>query len=80
MTLDEQLLSFRCCSMRQYIPSNPAKYELKIFSLVKVHYPYTFNLEIYTYADEQHKAPFRSSIERSDIVMRKVMGIWLCAS
>ena len=32
MTVDEQLVSFRGrCSFRQYIPSNPGKYGLKIF-------------------------------------------------
>ncbi|XP_045458229.1 piggyBac transposable element-derived protein 4-like [Melitaea cinxia] len=69
MTLDEQLLSFRGrCSFRQYIPSKPAKYGVKVFALVDVHYPYTFNLEIY--AGQQPEGPFRLSNERHDVVMR----------
>ncbi|XP_036322196.1 piggyBac transposable element-derived protein 4-like [Rhagoletis pomonella] len=74
MTLDEQLLSFRGrCSFRQYIPSKPAKYGLKVFALVDVHYPYTYNLEIY--AGQQPEGPFRLSNERFDIVMRMVQPI-----
>lgn len=69
MTLDEQLLAFRGrCSFRQYIPSKPAKYGIKVFALVDVHYPYTFNLEIY--AGLQPEGPFRLSNERHDVVMR----------
>ncbi|XP_054740501.1 piggyBac transposable element-derived protein 4-like [Anastrepha obliqua] len=74
MTLDEQLLSFRGrCSFRQYIPNKPAKYGLKVFALVDVHYPYTYNLEIY--AGQQPEGPFRLSDERFDIVVRMVQPI-----
>lgn len=69
LTLDEQLIPFRGrCSFRQYIPNKPAKYGIKIFALVDVHYPYTLNLEIY--AGQQPEGPFRQSNERLDIVMR----------
>ncbi|GBP24123.1 PiggyBac transposable element-derived protein 4 [Eumeta japonica] len=69
MTLDEQLLAFRGrCAFRQYIPNKPAKYGIKVFALVDVYYPYTFNLEIY--AGQQPEGPFRLSNERHDVVMR----------
>lgn len=74
MTLDEQLIAFRGrCAFRQYIPSKPAKYGIKIFALVDVHYPYTFNLEIY--AGQQPEGPFRFSNERHDVVMRMVQPV-----
>ncbi|GBP31074.1 PiggyBac transposable element-derived protein 4 [Eumeta japonica] len=69
MTLDEQLLAFRGrCAFRQYIPNKPAKYGIKVFALVDVHYPYTFNLEIY--AGQQPEGLFRLSNEKHDVVMR----------
>lgn len=74
MTLDEQLLAFRGrCPFRQYIPSKPAKYGVKVFALVDVHYPYTFNLEIY--AGQQPEGPFHLSNERCDVVMRVVRPV-----
>ncbi|GBP67719.1 PiggyBac transposable element-derived protein 4 [Eumeta japonica] len=79
MTLDEQLLAFRGrCIFRQYIPNKPAKYGIKVFALIDVHYPYTFNLEIY--AGQQPERPFRLSNERHDVVMRMarpVLGKYL---
>lgn len=48
LTVDEQLLAFRGnCPFRQYIPSKPAKYGLKVFALVDVKTAYTMNLEPY---------------------------------
>ncbi|GBP94514.1 hypothetical protein EVAR_99626_1 [Eumeta japonica] len=59
----------RAFAFRQYIPNKPAKYGMKVFALVDVHYPYTFNSEIY--AGQQPEGPFRRlSNERHDVVMR----------
>lgn len=74
MTLDEQLLAFRGrCSFRQYIPNKPAKYGVKVFALVDVSCPYSYNLEIY--AGQQPEGPFRLSNERSEVVMRVVRPV-----
>lgn len=74
VTLDEQLIAFRGrCSFRQYIPSKPAKYGIKIFALVDVHYPYTLNLEMY--AGQQPDGPFRMSNERHDVVIRMAQPV-----
>lgn len=46
VTIDEQLFAFRGkCSIRQYIPSKPAKYGIKHFALGDVKSAYTINLE-----------------------------------
>lgn len=48
LTVDEQLLAFRGnCRFRQYIPSEPAKYGLKVFALSDAKSAYTFSLEPY---------------------------------
>nr|CAH7762579.1 unnamed protein product [Callosobruchus chinensis] len=48
LTVDEQLIAFRGrCSFRQYLPSKPAKYGIKLFALVDVNSMSTINLEIY---------------------------------
>ncbi|GBP78767.1 Facilitated trehalose transporter Tret1 [Eumeta japonica] len=48
LTIDEELVAFRGrCSFRQYIPSKPAKYGLKLYTLVDAKTFYTMNLEIY---------------------------------
>lgn len=74
VTLDEQLIAFRGrCSFRQYIPSKPAKYGIKIFALVDVHYPYTLNLEMY--ACKQPVGPFRMSNERHNVVIRMAQHV-----
>nr|XP_061799518.1 piggyBac transposable element-derived protein 4-like [Nerophis lumbriciformis] len=47
--IDEQLISFRGrCSFRQYIPSKPAKYGLKIWALCDVNTAYAWKLDVYT--------------------------------
>ncbi|XP_039297458.1 piggyBac transposable element-derived protein 4-like [Nilaparvata lugens] len=74
MTLDEQLIAFRGkCSFRQFIPSKPAKYGIKIFALVDVHFPYTFNLEVY--CGVQPEGPFKVSNEHKEVVMRMTAPI-----
>lgn len=48
LTIDEELVAFRGrCAFRQYIPSKPAKYGLKIYALVDAKTFYTMYLEIY---------------------------------
>nr|XP_022909613.1 piggyBac transposable element-derived protein 4-like [Onthophagus taurus] len=48
LTIDEKLEPYRGrCSFFQYIPSKPAKYGLKIFTLTDSKTFYTLNLEIY---------------------------------
>lgn len=74
LTLDEQLVSFRGrCPFRQYIPSKPAKYGIKVFALVDSSNMYTLNLEIY--AGTQPEGPFQLSNSPSDVVKRLVSFI-----
>lgn len=69
LTIDEMLPGFRGrCSFRQYIPSKPNKYGLKIFALVDSRMFYTLNLEIY--AGKQPEGPFQQSNKPSDVVLR----------
>ena len=69
--MDEKLLAFRGrCSFRQYLPSKPAKYGVKVFALVDVKNAYTFNREIY--AGIQPVGPYRCSNSAEDIVVRLV--------
>lgn len=47
-TVDEMLAAFRGrCNFRQYIPSKPNKYGIKIFALVDAKTFYTSNMEVY---------------------------------
>lgn len=48
VTVDEMLVGFRGrCSFRQYIPSKPAKYGIKIYGLCDAKLFYTTNMEVY---------------------------------
>ena len=48
LCIDEQLFAFRGrCSFRQFMPSKPAKYGLKYWSLVDVQSSYVMNIDIY---------------------------------
>lgn len=48
VTIDEKLEAFRGrCSFRQYIPSKPNRYGLKVFALVDSRTYYSVNLEVY---------------------------------
>ena len=48
LCIDEQLYAFRGrCSFRQYMPSKPAKYGLKYWSLVDVQSSYVVSIDIY---------------------------------
>ncbi|KAH9642691.1 hypothetical protein HF086_014388 [Spodoptera exigua] len=73
-TIDEMLLAFRGrCQFRQYIPSKPAKYRIKILALVDAKSFYIFNLEIY--AGKQPEGPFFVSNKPFDVVNRLVLPI-----
>lgn len=74
LTIDEMLLAFRGrCKFRQYIPSKPAKYGLKIFALVDSKSFYILNLEIY--AGKQVEGPYSTSNKPFDVVDRLVKPI-----
>lgn len=58
LTIDEMLEAFRGrCSIKQYIPSKPNKYGIKIFALSDARTFYTINMEIY--AGKQPKVLFK---------------------
>lgn len=74
LTIDEQLLAFRGrCSFKQYIPSKPAKYGVKVFSLVDSKTAYTLNLEVYV--GTQPEGPFRHENSAEAIVRRLVTPV-----
>ncbi|CAG9575734.1 unnamed protein product [Danaus chrysippus] len=74
VTIDEMLLAFRGrCQFRQYIPSKPAKYGIKILALADAKSLYIFNLEIY--AGKQPEGPFFVSNKPFDVVNRLVFPI-----
>lgn len=75
ITIDEKLEPFRGrCPFRQYIPSKPAKYGIKIFALVDSRTFYTWNMEIY--AGMQPEGPFRLENNADKVVMRLVTPIF----
>lgn len=69
VTIDEKLEAFRGrCSFRQYIPSKPNKYGIKIFALSDSRMYYTSNLEVYV--GKQPEGPYKVSNSPFDIVLR----------
>lgn len=57
VTVDEKLEGFRGrCSFRQYIPSKPNKYGIKIFALADAKTFYTVNMEVYV--GKQPQGPY----------------------
>ncbi|CAH2098379.1 unnamed protein product [Euphydryas editha] len=74
LTIDEELVAFRGrCKFRQYLPSKPAKYGIKIFALV---HPTTYdslNLEIYL--GDQPTGAYKVSNKPHDVVDRLVTPI-----
>lgn len=71
LTIDEMLVAFRGrCKFRQYIPSKPAKYGIKIIALVDATNFYILNLEIYP--GKQPAGPFTASNKPFDVVNRIV--------
>lgn len=74
LTIDEMLVAFRGrCKFKQYIPSKPAKYGLKIISLVDATSFYTINMEIY--AGKQPSGPYKVSNKPFDVVDRIVQPV-----
>lgn len=72
LTLDEELVAFRGrCGFRQYIPSKPAKYGIKIYALVDAKTFYTMNLEIYR-GRQPDNSSFAFSNKPFDLVDRMV--------
>ena len=49
MTVDEQLVCFRGrCPIRQYIPSKPGKYGIKIWAICEANTSYAWKMQVYT--------------------------------
>ncbi|GBP83378.1 PiggyBac transposable element-derived protein 4 [Eumeta japonica] len=72
LTIDEELVAFRGrCSFRQYIPSKPAKYGLKLYALVDAKTFYTMNLEIYC-GKQPDSSPYAVSNKPFNVVDRLV--------
>lgn len=75
LTLDEELVAFRGrCGFRQYIPSKPAKYGIKIYSLVDNKTYYTLNMEIYC-GKQPENSPYAVSNKPFDVVDRLVQCV-----
>lgn len=75
VTIDEMLPAFRGrCAFRQYIPSKPSKYGIKIFSLVDAKMVYNYNMEIY--AGKQPEGPYFVSNKPKDVVKRLTEPIY----
>nr|XP_022901780.1 piggyBac transposable element-derived protein 4-like [Onthophagus taurus] len=71
LTVDEQLIAFwGNCPFRQFIPSKPSKYGIKMFALTDARCFYTVNLEVYV--GLQPEGPFRKSNKPEDIVLRLI--------
>lgn len=69
VTVDEMLPGFRGrCSFRQYIPSKPNKYGIKIYALCDASTYYTSKMEVYV--GKQPAGPFSLSTSARDIVLR----------
>ncbi|CAI6353650.1 unnamed protein product [Macrosiphum euphorbiae] len=74
VTIDEKLQAFRGrCSFRQYIPSKPAKYGIKIFAMVDNISYFTSNMEIY--AGKQPDGPFSIDNSPNNVVHRLIQPI-----
>lgn len=73
LTIDEKLEKTRGrCPFRQYIPSKPGKYGIKIFVMADARSFYTYNMEIYVGKNE---GPYDHSNSPSDVVKRLVEPI-----
>lgn len=74
LTVDEQLVGFRgrCC-FRQYIPSKPAKYGLKVFALVDSKTAYTINME--PHVGTQPNGPYQVGNSAEEVVLRLVKPV-----
>lgn len=68
VTIDEDLVKFRGeCPFRQYIPSKPGKYGIKIFAVVDSKTLYSLNMEIYP--GKQPEGPYNLSSNPHPLVM-----------
>ena len=73
-TVDEMLAGFRGrCSFRQYIPSKPDKYGIKLFALVDAQTFFTSKIEVYV--GTQPDGPYKVSNSPGDVVERVCSGI-----
>jgi hypothetical protein len=73
-TIDEMLVGFRGkCPFRQYIPSKPNKYGIKVFCLTDARMLYTYNMEIYP--GLQPDGPYLASTKPADVVKRLISPI-----
>ncbi|XP_030758011.1 uncharacterized protein LOC115883741 [Sitophilus oryzae] len=73
-TIDEKLEAFRGrCGFKQYIPSKPNKYGIKIFALVDASTTYCTNLEVYV--GQQPEGPYKVKNDAFSIVSRLVEPI-----
>ncbi|XP_023233249.1 uncharacterized protein LOC111632961 [Centruroides sculpturatus] len=69
LTIDKMLEAFRGrCQLRQYIPSKPSKYGIKIFALTDSRTFYSSNLEVY--AGVQLQGQYFISNSPKDVVLR----------
>ncbi|XP_050307483.1 piggyBac transposable element-derived protein 4-like [Anthonomus grandis grandis] len=75
LTIDKiKLEAFRGrCNFRQYIPSKPNKYGLKIFAMVDAKTFYTCNMEVYV--GKQPESPFQASNSSTAVVQRLCQSI-----
>lgn len=74
-TIDEKLEGFRGrCSFKQYIPSKPNKYGIKIYALVDARTLFTCNMEIY--AGKNENEALALSNMPGDVVKRLVEPIY----
>ncbi|GBP34213.1 hypothetical protein EVAR_30766_1 [Eumeta japonica] len=68
------LESFRgSCRFRQYMPSKPAKYDIKLFSLVDAMTFYTKKLEIYV--EKQPEGPYFQDTSTNALMKRMIEPI-----
>uniref|UniRef100_A0A0K2TIZ0 Putative LOC100166252 [Acyrthosiphon pisum] n=1 Tax=Lepeophtheirus salmonis TaxID=72036 RepID=A0A0K2TIZ0_LEPSM len=77
MTIDEMLVPFRgSCSFRQYVPSKPARYGVKVHALCDSKTFYVYNMEIY--AGLQPEGPVEADMEFNSskaVVLRLISDI-----
>ena len=67
---NDQLIPFRGrCSYRVYIPSKPAKYGLKIFTMCDTRMWYTQLMEIYL--GNQREGPYKVPNSPTEVVKRQ---------